>query len=109
MNKLQEKKLRKIIRNLILEGEYPASMFAGLQDTPGAKKLSKSNSTDHSKTDSAIKELILRLRNNRNHVARIYGKNGQKLLAILDKLNPVSKVHRDEDPTQYLDVSKLNF
>lgn len=102
MNKLQEKKLRKAIRNILLsEGIFSADMFAALKDSPGGKELSKSQSTH--KTDASIKQLISSLRTMRKDVLRIYGESGKDLIDMLDRLEPVRTAFVDEDPTRYMD------
>ena len=103
MNKLQEKKLRKIIKNILIsEGIFSADMFAALKDSPGGKELSKSQST-YNKNDDSIKQLISSLRAMRKDVLRIYGESGKNLIQMLDRLEPVRTTFVDEDPTRYMD------
>lgn len=104
MNRLQEKKLRKLIRDiLITEGVFSADMFAALKDSPGGKALSKSQPSSTSKADASIKALVSSLRTMRKDVIRLYGENGKALINFLDRLEPVRTTFKDEDPTRYMD------
>ena len=104
MNRLQEKKLRKLIRDiLITEGVLSPEMVALLQNTPGGKALSKSQASSTSKADASIKALISSLRTMRQDVFRVYGeKKGKALMKMLDSLEPVRNVFVDDDPTRVM-------
>ena len=104
MNRLQENKLRRIIRNILLtEGTFSADMFAALRDSPGGKELAKSQSQSTYKIDDSIKQLVSSLRTMRKDVIRLYGENGKALINFLDRLEPVRTPFKDEDPTRYMD------
>jgi len=104
MNRLQEKKLRKIIKNILLEGSYSADMFAALADSPGGKKISASYANSKSNNSQKISQLFSALRTMRKDIVSIYGESGKALLELLDNIEPTREAFVDEDPTRFLKI-----
>lgn len=100
MNKLEEKKLRRIIRNILIEAQtMPASMFAQLADSPGGKALSSSMSNKDN--SAALISLIssLKLPSMQKEIIKLYGEKGRELNELLSSLSTKSSTSIDPDPT----------
>ena len=114
MNNVQENKLRKIIKSILLEGSYHKDIFAGLHSSPGGKKLAASDSNPTHDNTEEVLSLIGKLRDKlrepqkRIDIIRIYGKKGKELLSILDNMTPPREAHVDPNSTRSFPAPDFN-